>query len=480
MRLARETRETSHSYTQLVIHFPSENERRVNIFFFMCHLNFFVCMFSSGQLLEEFFCYFSTEFNFSGCVVNIRTACSTSTAFVLEELKGAKYSGSDTTASFGLNEDSVGQGEDFVRNDSSADECHQKAHTSSSNPSSAMKTKCGKRVEFKISPLCVQDPFELTHNLTQNVPASLLKHIVELMKDAHKLCSEINNEKEKKFSLLDLLTVCKTTKKRRSTNCHSFFVSFHEAGSLKLATSKSVFLFIVETLEKEFGLKCVRKGNSAKRQRSCEQLSETPLSKRQRIDWHCSVMAQDTQVSKESQDTDSVNRTSGCLVNSTNIDEQENVKKTEHTDDNGEVFSLICTAFENTWTHSRRERRKRKLSQNQMKEREKTQGEEIKIPADDSQVKSGTVSQEICDASSSSTHSASRQVEGSKNVNSIASPILVFELRVEGSPQNTSNMAGCTVLMEHVESQDFQLFGNFFSTFKRHFMGLLQNKHAWS
>ena len=163
-------------------------------------------MFSSGQLLEEFFCYFSTEFNFSGCVVNIRTACSTSTAFVLEELKGAKYSGSDTTASFGLNEDSVGQGEDFVRNDSSADECHQKAHTSSSNPSSAMKTKCGKRVEFKISPLCVQDPFELTHNLTQNVPASLLKHIVELMKDAQKICSEINNEKEKKISLLDLLT----------------------------------------------------------------------------------------------------------------------------------------------------------------------------------------------------------------------------------------------------------------------------------
>ena len=115
-----------------------------------------------------------------------------------------------------------------------------------------------------------------------------------------------------------------------------------------------------------------------------------------------------------------------------------------------------------------------------MKEREKTEGEDIKIRADDSQMKSGTVSQEICDASSSSTHSASRQVEGSKNVNSIASPILVFELRVEGSPQNTSNMTGCTVVMEHVESQDFQLFGNFFSAFKRHFMGLLQNTQACS
>ena len=437
-------------------------------------------MFSSGQLLEEFFCYFSTEFNFSGCVVNIRTGCSTRTAFVLEELKGAKYSGSDTTASFGLNEDSVGHREDFVRNDSSADECHQKAQTSSSNASSAMKTKCGKRVEFKISPLCVQDPFELTHNLTQNVPASLLKHIVQLMKDAHKLCSEINNGKEKKISLLDLLTVCKTTKKRKSIISHSFFVSFHEADALKLATYKSVFLFIVETLEKEFGLKCERKGNSAKRQRSCEQLSETPLSKRQRIDWQCSVMAQDTQVSKESQDADCVNRTSGCVMNSTNIDKQENVKKTEHTDDSGEVFSLICTAFENTWTHSRRERRKHKLSQNQMKEREKTEGEDIKIPAGDSQVKTETVSREICEVSSSSTHSTSIQFEGSKNVNSIASPILVFELRVEGSPQNTSNVAGCTVVMEHVESQDFQLFGNFFSAFKRHFMGLLQNKQAWS
>lgn len=439
-------------------------------------------MFSSGQLLEEFFCYFSTEFNFSGCVVNIRTGCSTSTAFVLEELKGAKYSGSDTTTSFGLNEDSVGHREDFVRNDSSADECHQKAQTSSSNASSAMKTKCGKRVEFKISPLCVQDPFELTHNLTQNVPASLLKHIVELMMDAHKLCSAMNNEKGKKISLLDLLTVCKTAKKRKSTISHSFSVSVQEAGALKVATSKSVLMFIMETLEKEFGLKCERKENSAKRQRSCEQLSETPLSKRQRIDWQCSVMAQDAQVSKESQDTDSdsVNTTSGCVMNSTNIDKQENVKETEHTDDNGEVFSLICTAFENTWTHSRRERRKHKLSQNQMKERDNTEGEDIKIPADDSQVKSVTVSQEICEAPPSSTHSASRQFEGSKNVNSIASPILVFELRVEGSQQNTSNAAGCTVVMEHVESQDFQLFGNFFSAFKRHFMGLLQNTQACS
>lgn len=437
-------------------------------------------MFSSGHLLEEFFCYFSTEFNFSGCVVNIRTGCSTSTAFVLKELKGAKYSGSDTTASFGLNEDNVGQSEDFVRNDSSADECLQKAQTSSSTASSAMKTKCGKRVEFKISPLCVQDPFELTHNLTQNVPASLLKHIVELMKDAHKLCREINNEKQKKIPLLDLLTVCKTTKKRKTTISHSFFVSFHEVGALKLDTSKSVFLFIVETLEKEFGLKCERKGNSAKRRRSCEQLSETPLSKRQRIDWQCSVMAQPTEVNKESQDTDSVDGTSGSVMNSTKIDKQENVKKTEHTDDNGEVFSLICTAFENTWTHSRRERRKHKLLEDQRKEREKTEGEDIKMPADDSQVKSGTVSQEICDTSSSSTHSASRHFKGSKNVNSIASPILVFELRVEGSPQNTPNVAGCTVVIEHVESQDFQLFGNFFSAFKRHFMGLLQNKQAWS
>ena len=435
-------------------------------------------MFSSGQLLEEFFCYFSTEFNFSGCVVNIRTGCSTSTAFVLEELKGAKYSGSDTTASFGLNEDNVGQSEDFLRNDSSADECRQKAQPSSSTANPAMKTKCGKRVEFKISPLCVQDPFELTHNLTQNVPASLLKHIVELMKDAHKICSEINNEKGKKITLLDLLTVCKTTKKRKSTISHSLFVSFHEAGALKLATSKSVFLFIVETLEKEFGLKCERKGNSAKRQRSCEQQSETPLSKRQRIDWRSSVMPQDTQVSKELQDTDSLNRTSGCFVNSTNIDKQESFKKTEHTDDNSEIFSLICTALENTWTHSRRERRKHKLSQNQKGEREKTEGEDIEMPADDSQVKLGTVSQEICDASASSTHSASRQFKSSKNVNSIASPILVLELRVEGSPQNTPNMAGCTVVMEHVESQDFQLFGNFYSAFKRHFMGLLQNKQA--
>lgn len=46
---------------------------------------------STGQLLEEFFYFFSTDFDFANCVVSIRHGHSTSITSVLEELKGADY-----------------------------------------------------------------------------------------------------------------------------------------------------------------------------------------------------------------------------------------------------------------------------------------------------------------------------------------------------------------------------------------------------
>lgn len=306
------------------------------------------------------------------------------------------------------------------------------------------------------------------------MPASALKHLIELMKDAHKICRELNNPNNSSSTLLDLLTVCKTTKKRKSTNCHSFFVKYQEpfdlSSSAKFTTTGNVFLFIVETFEKEFGLKCERKGSSAKRQRSAAQESEMSSSKRQRIEGQDLEISQDTEMGKNSQEDHSVKETSGSDTNSRTQSQQENVRKTNHTDDNyGENFSAICTAVENTWTHCRRERRKSLQFQRQTNEYIETAGQEMST--DNSQEKPGDAAPGKSEESSLSIPSSCKQLKSFVNVKTNASPILIFKVKVNSSSQG--DMDGCTVSMEHVESQEFQLFGNFFSAFKKHLMSLI-------
>ena len=333
---------------------------------------------------------------------------------------------------------------------------------SPSSSDSSTSLKHGKLVEFKASPLNVQDPFELVHNLTQNVPASMLKRIVDSMKDAHKICSNLNscrkNPKNNTTTLLDLLTVGRTAKKRKSTNCHSFFVDYQEicdvACAGKLTTTRSIFLFIVETLQKEFGLKC----------------EEKCVAKRQCIEVQNSEPLQDTQGSQAPQ---SVTKSQGCVTAARNVLDttinQDDVSKPDNNEKVEDNFSAICTAFENTWTHCRRERRKSLQMPKQTNE--SSAGGEKDMSTDKSQEMSVETYQAQVGKSLSS-HSSHKESEANAVVESIASPILIFELKVNSSSQKDS-LHGCTVSMEHIESQESQLFGNFFSAYKKYFVGLI-------
>ena len=430
----------------------------------------------SVQLLEEFFLFFSTEFDFSNYVVSVRSGCRTSITLVLDELKGLKYVETEANNSSSSNKDDLTCDRESTRADCSNERSlsteyiEQQKTQGSISSSSDSSPKCGKRVEFKVSPLIVQDPFELTHNLTQNVSASALKHIIELMKDAHMICRVLNtcdNPKSSANTLLNLLTVCKTAKKRKNTNYHSFFVKYQQpiAGSCaaKLTTTRNVFLFVVESLEREFGLKCDTK---------C-------LAKSKRIDGQDSESSQSTVV-KESQGAQSseesrqsIKDNQGCTDSAGNDHntkvEQNEDGKTEHIDEVGDNFSAVCTAFENTWTHCRRERRKSLQFQRQLNENNETAGKDMSTASSQEQLE--TVPAQV-EKLSSSTHSSHKWSDSFANVTSTTSPILIFELKVN-SPSQKDSLHGCTVSMEHVESQEFQLFGNFFSAYKNYFMGLM-------
>lgn len=411
-------------------------------------------------------------------MVSIRHGHSTSIRSVLEELKGADYlkTAEDKSCVTSKDDPTCEKQSTKVNHCESTSEIilstekiteQQKVVPSSSVASSQSGPGSSKRTEFKISPMCVQDPFELVHNLMQNITVSALKHIIELMKTAHRICTDLNdsgdNPSDKTSKLLDLLTVCRSSKKRKSSHCHSFFVEYQDISlqastgshNAKLTTPREIFLFITDSLEREFGFKCEKK------LRDSEKESDS---------------SQATQPVKMSQASHSLQATSAerCVDYGKDSDaneerHQERKSDQNHLNDKTEDnLSAICTAFENTWTHCRRERRKSLQSQRlQRNEKGETAGEDSLLNEKSEQTyreKSGECTLQIS--------SSCRQPEKFANVSMVASPILIFQLTVNSSPGKDLK-AGCTVSMEHAESSDFQLFGNFFSAYKNYFMGLM-------
>jgi len=422
---------------------------------------------SLSQLLEEFFYFFSTDFDFANCVVSIRHGHSTSITSVLEELKGADYlKTAEGRSSVTIKDDPTCEKQstnEIILSTEKITE-QQNVPPSSSITSSQSGSGSSKRTEFKVSPMCVQDPFELVHNLTQNITVSALKHIIELMKTAHRICTNLNGSGDIPSSntskLLYLLTVCRYSKKRKSSHCHSFFVEYQDislqafAGSrnVKLTTPREIFVFIIDSLEREFGFKCKKK--------SCNSEKD-------------SDSAQATQPVKVSEASHFLeDAPAGCCTdngkNSNAFEERDQARKSEENDQIEHNLSAICTAFENTWTHCRRERRKSLQPQRlQRNDKGETAGEDSLLEDKSEQMYPGKFGEPTLQISSSC-----QQPEKFANVPMVASPLLIFQLTVNSSPGKDSK-CGCTVSMQHAESSDFQLFGNFFSAYKNYFMGLM-------
>ena len=418
-------------------------------------------------------------------MVSIRTGQRTSIASVLEELKGAQcLEPSDNYVSSNTDDGDQACEKPLTKNDCAcACTCckgasEMRGETTEQQkviPDSTMACSCGspgtgKLLEFKISPLCVQDPFELVHNLTQNITMATLKHIIELMKIAHKICKDLNSSgddpKNKESSLLNLLTVCKSSKKRKSLHCHTFFVEYQDNNSFQatgthcgnnLTSPQAIFLFVLETLEREFGF-------------HCEVKSPT---KRPRFSEADSDVTEETQAVKMSQEAQlSKDIPTGRCTNTRNDSEPK--KQDGETRTSEEIiinkfqddFSGICTAFQNTWTHCRRERRKSLQLQ-----RHSNDNSDSSDRDKSSDTKSEHTSVEFGE-SSTVISSPPKQFEEFADAHTVPSPILSFELNVNSSHQKDFKR-GCTVSMELSESKDLQLFGNFFSAYKKYFMGLV-------
>lgn len=266
-----------------------------------------------------------------------------------------------------------------------------------------------------MTPLCIQDPFELTHNVAQNVSVAALKRIIQLMMDACRTVKSFLYAKEgqPKFKgILNLFTTPPQTSKKKLDNTFSFFVKFRQSR----CTSPSEELATEQNINTAEPISC----SSVTRTRSTSIASirsafdAAVCVLKDKLGMSCDLTTQQAVFTEEETVYDphsfSVARVGGDGKMSVNSDpgshsfsspsdstisenEMEQTGKRKRDNKEGESadgcssstskkaklslakpdpekLTAMCTAWSNTWTNRRRERRKRKHSESGGKETE--------------------------------------------------------------------------------------------------------------
>ncbi|EDO49480.1 predicted protein [Nematostella vectensis] len=333
------------------------------------------------QLLTAFFDFYGNRFDYGNCVVNIRTGQHCTKLAIQEELQEV-----------------------------------MRSRTKGDNAMSLPKI-----VEFDLTDFCVQDPFELSHNVTRSLSTMALKDLIKYMMTAREVCKRIcplEYFRDTKGIIALLTTSCGETRARKLEQC-SFDVPLAVGKDSPDFTSeddllRDVLRFLTEDLKVHY------------------EVEKTEIT------------------SKELQDKDGLLNEVLTSSDST-LDNPERFpsSKVECIEKFPDSILLIatCTAWENTWTHSRRQRRRIIAERDGSQEKSHLQGESPSVDGD------------VSPSSSRGT----------------ALPVLVFRLVYKHKADQDRPRA--SFYLHHVRSQGFGTFGNFYALFKKKVVGMYYRRY---
>ena len=337
---------------------------------------------------------------------------------------------------------------------------------------------------FKVTSMCIQDPFELTHNVSQNVTISALKRISQHMMDARATVERFLHPKgsqPKNKGILNLFTVPPQTGKKKLADVCSFMVKFCEsrctnAGEKPLPATQSVNTTCPSTsFDQSLSVSSVRSA------------FDTALGIiTDKLGMSCDVTKEETGAQGDTKAANSLglntgevykpsvnkeislsvsNAPSDChsypLSDSCGGNKSESESTGKRKRDGGEPeipyeslnptgkkpkldvekpgadkLTAVCTAWTNTWSNRRRERRKRLHSESGGTGTESSQD-----------------AADMCKAIAGSSKNLIHSV-----------PVLTVKLTV--SAEETS---ACWVTVELLNNTDRQMFLNFYAFFKKCF-----------
>ena len=311
---------------------------------------------------------------------------------------------------------------------------------------------------FKPSVLCVQDPLELSHNLTQNVSEETLEIFIKSCRKAYTLLS--NQSEQTKDScvtsaFVELFTIPVETKQKSRKSSYVFTIPYVKSITFSHTLLHQTAKFITDLLNRQLQMTCEFQPGTDE---STPTENATPKH----------------EISTESETHDD----SMCVDEDTAIDNKDFVltsRKRPHEEQHfkdlpakrikinsqSESTSLtyLCRAKQVTWQNRRRLRRLQTANHESCR-RDNAETEVADSHGDES---THTILQNVPDQLSASTSC----MEMSHNTAGVS--VLEFKLTIsEQSNQGTSLSANpqCNVVLTHLGGL-LQHFANFFAFFKK-------------
>lgn len=344
---------------------------------------------------------------------------------------------------------------------------------------------------FKVSPLCVQDPFELSHNLTHSITVEILRRFIQACIDAHSVLTESSKGASTASSspvatiqetFLELFTVATGLPEKPKKVVYSFKIPSqlilpeHEESeaSVDLLLQK-ICNFITETLTEDLLVSCEL--------RSSESSPVKCLDRNSDCDRCFDNTADSAQCSKDEE----VCQTSGKRAREDDEHaERMDVKKVKTCDQSENSFILVCKASHITWQNRRRQRRLQRQGENI--EVDESQSLKISLPNTVANPMMCQIDEMTrCSKSTGETgldnalqqtspqnvswkHTTPSTLDQNRvhSTDKIYQPLLEFMLKIEliSDGREVPNQAECNVTLSYLDGS-IHHFSNFYAFFKK-------------
>ena len=316
-----------------------------------------------------------------------------------------------------------------------------------------------KSATFKPSVLCVQDPLELSHNLTQNVSEETLENFIQSCRKAFTILSnkseQTNDTRATKTSpFMELFTITVDTN-QRSRKSYSFTIPYVSSTTLSYTPLQQTGKFIADLLSNHLQMSCEFQPGTDEYSTAEDAIPKDEILTKSETGDDGMCVDEDTAI--DNKDIFGISR------KRTHEEKHCNglAAKRMKTDNQNEMTSLafLCAAKQITWQNRRRQRRQQTANDEGYR-RESAETEEAGIHSDEAAL---PILQNVSDQLRASTS----RMEVSHNTVGVS--VLEFKLTInEQNNQGLSLSAHpqCNVVLTHLRGLP-QHFANFFAFFKK-------------
>ncbi|XP_046847249.1 uncharacterized protein LOC124440769 isoform X2 [Xenia sp. Carnegie-2017] len=231
---------------------------------------------------------------------------------------------------------------------------------------------------FELSPLCVQDPFDLSHNLTQNISMETLELFCKFCREAKILLSccfdaQPNNAErnlKKSDGFIDLFLVPNNEERKSDKHVYSFKIPYVSSTYIPLSPLEKTSKFVLNLLKNDLRIICERLNEKVEEEAGI--IGPTPLTKEMNDD------LESGKIKREKQNKNIVLEEIVLISGHSAIKEDVSSFSCKRRRDYGEkeeqysnhgkrlkmdvekekkFFDFLCVAYEVSWLNRRRQRR---------------------------------------------------------------------------------------------------------------------------